>query len=48
MAPEVVNGVKYDMKADCWSFGVILFYMLSGTYPFKNADEINNNVPTLE
>ena len=34
MAPEVVKG-KYDYKCDYWSVGVILFFMLSGNYPYR-------------
>lgn len=41
MAPEVVNGHKYDMKADVWSFGIIVYQMLTGCVPFSGVDEIN-------
>ena len=34
-APETVKGQPYNQAADCWSFGVILFYMLTGELPFK-------------
>ena len=37
-APEVIMGTSYNNKADAWSFGVILFYMLTGTHPFDDDD----------
>ena len=36
-APEVVQGKKYDSKADCWSFGVIMFLMLAKHHPFREG-----------
>jgi len=35
-APEVIMGRPYSFKADSWSFGVILFYLLTNEYPFDN------------
>lgn len=29
-APEVVLGWRYNFKTDLWSYGLLLFYMLSG------------------
>ena len=35
-SPEVVAGKAYDFKADSWSFGIILFYMLTCVLPFDH------------
>ena len=37
MSPEMLKG-EYDEKCDIWSIGVILYYMLSGKYPFHAED----------
>jgi calcium-dependent protein kinase len=38
MAPEVNKG-KYGMKCDVWSLGIMLFVMLTGSFPFKGDTE---------
>ena len=50
IAPEILNG-EYDEKCDVWSIGVILYYLLSGKFPFtgnthlKIFEKIKNNEP---
>uniref|UniRef100_A0AAQ4RI44 non-specific serine/threonine protein kinase n=1 Tax=Gasterosteus aculeatus aculeatus TaxID=481459 RepID=A0AAQ4RI44_GASAC len=38
MAPEVVNRQGHDHSADWWSFGVLMFEMLTGSLPFQGKD----------
>ncbi|CAN0039548.1 unnamed protein product, partial [Phaeothamnion confervicola] len=40
MAPEVLQGRKYDAKADLWSVGTILFEMVAGRPPFGGANHV--------
>ncbi len=36
MAPEIILRKSYDpRKADAWALGVLLYYFLCGTFPFK-------------
>jgi len=35
MAPEVVNGESYNLKADVYSFGLLAYQILTGKTPFK-------------
>lgn len=35
MAPEIFRGNPYSSKADLWSLGVIIFEMVTGSYPFQ-------------
>ena len=46
MAPEILEGKKYDERADLWSVGVILFQMVCGKVPFpaKNPHELKEKV----
>ncbi|XP_049561047.1 ribosomal protein S6 kinase alpha-6 isoform X4 [Orcinus orca] len=38
MAPEVVNRRGHSQSADWWSYGVLMFEMLTGTLPFQGKD----------
>jgi serine/threonine protein kinase len=43
MAPEMTLDPPYTEKVDSWGAGMIIFYCMTGTFPF-NAD----NFPTLK
>ena len=42
MSPEIINKHNYIPEySDIWSLGVLLFIMLTGTFPFKaNTEEV--------
>ena len=42
MAPEVLKGEMYTIKADVWSLGVVLYRMVFGVCPFES-----NNIAKL-
>ena len=41
MAPEVLEGNKYDHAADVWSLGCIFYEMLTGFSPFTGISQTN-------
>ena len=40
MAPEILQYKQYDVKADLWSVGTILFELLAGRPPFTGANHL--------
>ena len=48
MAPEILRGEEYSLSADVYSFGVILWEIISRKQPFKelNAFAISYQVWT--
>lgn len=38
LSPEMVSGKKYDVKSDWWTFGVVLFRLLTNRLPFVNLN----------
>ncbi|KAH0791320.1 CAMK family protein kinase [Histomonas meleagridis] len=44
MAPEIFSGLPYDPKsADIWSFGITVYSLIFGTYPFHINEAIASN-----
>ena len=39
-APEVLEGKKYDNKADLWSIGVIMYRLYFNEYPFNGDTQV--------
>ena len=39
MAPEQIQGADIDTRADIFSFGVLLFEMITGRFPFRGEHE---------
>lgn len=39
VAPEILEGVPYDTKADMWSLGVIVYILLGGYPPFIEQNQ---------
>ncbi|KAJ3244890.1 Serine/threonine kinase [Chytriomyces hyalinus] len=39
MAPEILGKRKYGRSIDWWSFGIMIYVMLTGKYPYHGDDE---------
>ncbi|XP_071324201.1 serine/threonine-protein kinase D3-like isoform X1 [Trachinotus anak] len=44
LAPEVLRSKGYNRSLDMWSVGVIIYVSLSGTFPFNEDEEINDQI----
>lgn len=44
--PELLERKGYDEKADIWSLGIVIYYLLTGKYPFntRKIDELLKNI----
>lgn len=43
-APEVLRNKGYNRSLDMWSVGVIVYVSLSGTFPFNEDEDINEQI----
>ena len=49
-APEILNGEKYDNRADIWSVGTVFYELLFGKPPFtaNNIIDLIKNIKTKQ
>jgi serine/threonine protein kinase len=55
LAPEVLDGTRYDLQSDLYSLGICFYEALAGAHPFQNAPlaeqrtiRLDNNVQPIE
>jgi len=41
MAPEILKKGSYDQQVDVWSAGIIVFYLLFGSFPFTAKNKVD-------
>ena len=44
MSPEMYYHKKYSKTTDLWSFGIVLWILKTGTYPYESIDDVTNNI----
>jgi serine/threonine protein kinase len=44
VAPEIIHEMPYNNSVDIWSFGVIMYYIISGKYPFDEKSDDNSKL----
>lgn len=48
LAPEVLGNKGYNRSLDMWSFGVIVYVSLSGTFPFNEDEDIHDQIKNAD
>ncbi|XP_026571135.1 serine/threonine-protein kinase D2 [Pseudonaja textilis] len=48
LAPEVLLNQGYNRSLDMWSVGVIMYVSLSGTFPFNEDEDINDQIQNAD